>query len=149
VSASTAEDGTALRVLVDDYAYAVDNCDSAGVAALFSEDGVLELWPDPSSPTPRTIRRGRSEIVAAIDLMARYYATMHVIANHSSRIDGSAAQGWTRCLAHHVEGEPDARTDLVLAVNYFDAFVRTALGWRFTKREVHVLWTSTTAVDTP
>jgi hypothetical protein len=81
--------------------------------------------------------------------MARYYATMHVIANHSSRIDGSAAQGWTRCLAHHVEGEPDARTDLVLAVNYFDAFVRTALGWRFTKREVHVLWTSTTAVDTP
>jgi ketosteroid isomerase-like protein len=149
MSGSSVEDSSALRVLVDDYAYAVDNCDSAGVAELFSEDGVLELWPDPASPTPRTIRRGRSEIVAAIDLMARYYATMHVIANYSSRVDGDTAQGWTRCLAHHVEGEPDARIDLVLAVNYVDAFARTGVGWRFTKREVHVLWTSTTAVDTP
>lgn len=141
------DDRWQLRLLVDDYAAAVDDLDSAAVAALFTPDGVLELWPDPTSPTPRTVRRGRADIVRAIDLMSHYYATLHTIANHSVRLDGAQAEGRTRCLAHHVEGDPAARTDLVLAINYRDTFTRTDEVWRFARREVHVLWNSTVAVE--
>jgi len=33
-------------------------------------------------------------------------------------------------------------TDLVLTIRYHDAYARTPDGWRFARREVHILWTS-------
>jgi ketosteroid isomerase-like protein len=143
----TAIDRQELLELVDAYALAVDRTDGAGVAALFAEDGVLALWMDPASPDQTGERRGRDQIARAIDGLAQYRATHHTVSATQASVDGDAATGETSCTAHHVEVDGAKQRDRVLYIRYIDTFIRTAAGWRFSRREVHVQWVSLLPVN--
>jgi uncharacterized protein (TIGR02246 family) len=135
-----------IRQLVESYANAADRADGAGLAALFTEDGELELWMDPSRREPTGLRRGRDEITTAVNGIASYLATHHTIASSVATIRGDRAEGETRCVGHHVEGSPQVR-DRVLYLKYVEAFARVDGRWRFTRREVHVQWVSIQPVE--
>jgi uncharacterized protein (TIGR02246 family) len=135
-----------IRQLVEAYAAAADRADGAGLAALFTEDGELEPWLDPTHTTPTGIRRGRTEIAEAINGLSSYQATHHTIASSVAAIDGDRATGESRCVGHHIEGPPDVR-DRVLYIRYDDQLVRLDGRWRFRRREVHVQWVAIQPVE--
>jgi ketosteroid isomerase-like protein len=143
----TAAEQRELHELVERYAQAVDRADGAAVAALFTDDGVLATWMDPSSGRPTGERTGRADIAAAVDGIGRYVATHHTISSHTSTVDGASATGETLCTAHHVSDDDGTRTDRVLYIRYVDAFARTSSAWLISRREVRVQWASTLPVD--
>jgi hypothetical protein len=136
----------AARQLIEQYAAAADRADGAGLAALFTETGELEVWMDPTRNEPTGLRRGHGEITEAVNGIASYLATHHTIASSIVTIDGERAEGQTRCVGHHIEGPPDIR-DRVLYLRYDEQFARVDGQWRFTRREVHVQWVSIQPVD--
>jgi ketosteroid isomerase-like protein len=136
----------AIRMLIESYADAADRADGAAAAELFTPDGELELWFDPSASEPTGRRRGRAEIEAAIATLTRYHATHHTISSSVAEVSGERAQCRTRCVAHHVEGDPPVR-DRVLYIDYIDSLVRSAGGWRFSRRELRVRWTAIQPVE--
>jgi ketosteroid isomerase-like protein len=138
-----AVDRLPLRELVEAYALAVDRPDPAAVAALFAADGELVLFMDPAHGGETGRRRGRDEIEAAIRTISSYEATHHTISSTRADIDGDTAAGESRCEAHHLS----AGGDHVLYLHYLDSYRREAAGWRFTRREVHVVWSATHPVD--
>jgi ketosteroid isomerase-like protein len=135
-----------IRQLVETYAAAADRADGAGLAALFTDDGVLEVWMDPTSQVPTGIRRGHAEITTAVNGIASYLATHHTIASSVATISGDRAEGQTRCVGHHIEAPPDVR-DRVLYIRYDEQFARVDGRWRFTRREVHVQWVAIQPVE--
>ncbi|MBV9291996.1 MAG: nuclear transport factor 2 family protein [Frankiales bacterium] len=143
------DDVVLLRALVESYALAVDRADGAAVAGLFVDDGVLALWMDPASGEQTGGRRGRDEVAAAVDGIARYRATHHTISASGWTVDGDTARGETTCTAHHVEPVDDGSSyrDRVLFIRYADDCRRTAGGWRFARREVRVQWVTLLPVD--
>lgn len=143
----TAAERRELQELVERYAQAVDRGDGAAVAELFAEDGVLATWMDPNDPSTSSERVGRDAIATALDSLKRYVATHHTISSHSSVVDGAHATGETLCTAHHLEETGKGRHDRVLYIRYVDTFVRASGPWLFSRREVHVQWSSTLPVD--
>jgi ketosteroid isomerase-like protein len=146
----SAEIGTdphvAIRMLIESYADAADRADGAAAAELFTPDGELELWFDPSASEPTGRRCGRAEIEAAIATLTRYYATHHTISSSVAEVTGTRAQSRTRCVAHHVEGDPPER-DRVLYIEYLDTLEHSDGRWRFNRRELHVRWTAVQSVE--
>lgn len=136
-----------LQELVERYAQAVDRADGAAVAALFTEDGALVLFMDPATGEPTGERRGRGEIAEAVGGISRYAATHHTVSSHSSHVERLGATGETLCTAHHLSDEGGKRTDRVHYIRYLDTFARPGAEWLFSRREVHVQWTSTLPVD--
>jgi uncharacterized protein (TIGR02246 family) len=136
-----------IRQLVERYAEAADRADGAAVAALFTDDGVLEAWMDPTRDEPTATRRGHDEIATAVNAIASYRATNHTIASSVADVDGDRAQGGTRCVAHHVETPENGGHDRVLYIRYVEQFARIDARWRFTRREVHVQWVSIQPVE--
>lgn len=135
-----------IRQLVERYAAAADRADGAAVAALFTVDGELEVWMDPTRDEPTGLRRGHAEITEAVNSIASYLATHHTIASSVAMINGDRADGETRCVGHHIEGPPDVR-DRVLYIRYDEQFARVDGRWRFARREVRVQWVSIQPVD--
>jgi uncharacterized protein (TIGR02246 family) len=134
----------AVRDLVARYGTCADRGRSAELAALFTEDGVLEVAGSPPS-------RGRAEIVAFLDAMAEQFA------------DGGPSSGMIR---HHltlIDIEPDGPeaadgTVYFLAVRadgldhwgrYRDRLVRTDEGWRFRHRLVLIEGAHPSSTATP
>jgi ketosteroid isomerase-like protein len=128
-----------IRQLVEQYAAAADRADGPALAALFTVDGELELWMDPTRDEPTGVRRGHAELTKAINGMGQYLATHHTIASSVVTVGGDRAEGQTRCVGHHIEREPEVR-DRVLYINYDEQFARVDGRWRFTRRKVHVQW---------
>jgi len=143
----TAAERRELHELVERYAQAVDRPDGSAVADLFTEDGVLALWIDPSTEKQSSERNGRREIAKVVDGLTRYLATHHTISSHSSTVEGAHATGETLCTAHHVVDEGGKKHDRVLYIRYLDTFVRTSGPWLFSRREMHVQWISSLPVD--
>jgi ketosteroid isomerase-like protein len=136
-----------IRELVERYAQAADQTDGTALAALFTDDGVLESWLDPTRDEPTATHRGHEEIARAINRLTIYRATHHTIASSVASIDGDRAQGETRCVAHHVESDDAGVRDRVLYIRYVEQFIRVDARWRFTRREVRVQWVSIQPVD--
>ena len=133
----------ALRLLVDTYARHVDRRDTAAVAELFSAEGTLvahfHVGPD---GTP-VVRRGRTEITAALVAGLRpYLGTTHVVGGQVIDVDVDAgrAAGETVCLAHHVYERAGARRLFVMAVRYQDDYVCESGVWRFAERQLRLDW---------
>jgi uncharacterized protein (TIGR02246 family) len=141
------DDRFALRELVERYAQAVDRGDAAGVAELFTDDGVLATWMEPGRDEPTGERRGRAAIAAAVDGINRYVATHHTVSSTSAVVSGDTAIGETACVAHHVADDDGEVTDRVLYLNYRDEFRRADGGWQFRRREVRVRWAAVTPVS--
>lgn len=143
-------DRLAIRDLVDRYARAADRVDGAAAAALFTEQGALRIF-ERGRDEPVRERLGREAIAVAFAGLSRYEVTLHVVANHLVDLDGDVATGETYCLAHHVRslGEGAERSDYLMAIRYLDDFVRTAEGWRFSQRRLHLEFTQELPVSGP
>lgn len=131
----TAADRQELRELVEAYALAADRRDGAAAAALFAPDCTMSIHLDPTSTEPTSVRRGRDEIAAAMELLARWEATHHSISAAEFAIDGDLASGETTCVAHHFT----AGRDEVLFIRYAEDLVRLDGGWRFAHRDLRVI----------
>ncbi len=137
-------DEQALRRLSAAYAAAVDDRDGAGFAALFVEAGEL-LVPDvPGELRPVVSRSGHEALRRVPDGLRRFDRTFHQVSDHRFTIDGREATGEVQCVAHHVRAGRGAAggpgTDTVWFIRYTDDYVRTAEGWRFARRTLHLQW---------
>jgi len=141
-----------LRDLIDDYARAADRRDRAAFEALFAPDATVTVTRPGTEPHTY---RGVSEIGEIVPRLGHYLVTYHLVANHWCRVDGDVATGESYCQAHHVRGArgDDPASDLELTIRYQDAYRRNDFGrddggiWRFTSREVHILWTRVANLD--
>ena len=126
-------DRDALRALVESYARAVDARESVACAALFVEEGVLCRVGD-----DRFTRRGRAEIISALDTLVRYESTSHVLFDQRVTFDGDdRASGEVESEGHHVWADDAGRHDKVLTIRYEDSYVRDGDGaWRISVRQL-------------
>jgi ketosteroid isomerase-like protein len=137
-----------IRQLIERYAAAADRVDGEAAAALFTDDAVLVHWLEPASAEPTGTVRGPVAIAAAINRLAGYRATHHAISSSIAEVDGDRAAGETRCIAHHLRAQEDQLVqDHVLYLCYLDQFTRVDARWRFTRRELRVLWASVHPVE--
>ena len=125
-----------LTDLVHRYAARVDDRDPTGVAALFTDDGVLASPRPPRHLDPVLEATGAAEIAAALEQLSGMAVTQHAIVGLVlDADDAGVASGRVACIAHHVL--PDG-TDLVWHVTYRDRYRRTDADWRFVRRALHV-----------
>jgi hypothetical protein len=146
VSADEDHDRHRLRSLVDRYATAADTRDDARFVALFTRDAVLRINQSGRVLGTFAAPDGLVRATAPLD---QYAATMHLVANHACTLDGDVAQGATYCIANHLRQAGDAAENLAMVIRYDDRYARGADGaWRFTLRDLHILWTETRPAST-
>ncbi|HEY5096532.1 MAG TPA: nuclear transport factor 2 family protein [Acidimicrobiales bacterium] len=145
------EDEASLRSLSTAYAAAADARDGEGLASLFVDDGALVVPSLPSDLRPVVARRGHDALVQVAEMLRRFDRTFHLVTNHRFAVEGDAASGEVQCVAHHVSLTGDrpggdsasagpAGTDTVWFIRYRDRYRRSAAGWRFERRELHLQW---------
>ncbi|MDT0203215.1 nuclear transport factor 2 family protein [Nocardioides sp. AE5] len=144
----TGDDSVALRDLVNRYAALVDDRDPAGVAALFTDDGVLTTAGPPQSLEPTHRHRGTEEIRQALAGLDQLLVTFHAVTGElfDAGPDPDTATGRVSCLAHHISERDGALRDVTWAVTYRDSYRRTPSGWRFAERSAWVAFLSTSPV---
>ena len=142
-------DRAEIRRLVESYAGYADARKADELAGLFAEDGELVVWLEPTTQEP-SVRRGRPAIAEAIRFLNRFRHTQHLIANSVIEIDPSAATAHaeTQCTAHHLTVDGADASDWTVYLRYSDDFARIDERWYFARRELRVMWTTTTAVET-
>ena len=121
------EDLEAIRDLFVEYGRALDAGELEAFAALFTEDGHLQLGPLGSAS-------GRSAIVAlmakAIDGLVG--SSFHIISSPTIRLDADTATSevmWTV-----IHRQPDGSPRLTMTGRHRDELVRTVDGWRIARR---------------
>lgn len=131
---------TALRSLSERYAHAADRGDAEMFAAVFHDDGRLEVH-NPTGASEPAVRLGH-ELAAIPGRLRRYDATFHMLGQSTYDIAGDRATGETYCMAHHLTRNDDGATDAVMFIRYVDDYRRDAgAGWRIDVRRVMVDWT--------
>lgn len=140
----SAEDRWALRDLSAEYARLIDQRSFDEVGQLFTEHGVLA--------TARGERIGRQQIVEAMTGLLRWEATFHLVGQTSfTAASGSdtSAQGEVACIAHHWSDSTSDKTrvDHQMYIRYQDRYAKTADGWRFANRTLHVARTMDVPAD--
>ena len=130
-----------LRALVDAYATACDERDGEAFASLFAPDAALTIY-QPFESEPLATLEGAESMPGAIAPLSQYRATLHLMANHTTDVDGDSASGETYCLAHHLRPTADGGVeDLVMMIRYGDRYTKAGGAWRFAGRDVRILWT--------
>jgi hypothetical protein len=140
MGAEVTDERGALRALVEAYAACADRRDTAGFADLFTVDATLTTFDAAGAVGSRY--EGRSAIAEIPERLRRYDVTLHLVGGHHVEVDGATATGTVACEAHHVRGTDDR----VLMIRYVDGYLREDR-WRFTDREVRVLWVERRAVE--
>lgn len=140
------DDEVAIRLVIERYANGADLRQAEKVAALFTEDGVMEVWLEPGSDFS-TVRSGRDELTEAIGFLDRYRFTQHVIGNCAIDVDGDTAHGETHCTAHHITGSGDEASDRTIYLRYSDDFTQVDGRWLIRRRELRAQWIATTPVE--
>jgi ketosteroid isomerase-like protein len=148
LSPQEAADRLAIRELVDAYAYCADRRDASGQMGLFTDDADFLVYMDSRNPSPTQQLRGRDALAPVFDELNVYQATMHFNGQSTTVLDGDHASGVTYCLAHHVKVDGAARTLMIAAIRYLDAFVKHDGTWFFSQRKLMVDWTETRTLAT-
>jgi uncharacterized protein (TIGR02246 family) len=121
-------DRAQIRELTARYNRAFDDGDPDGFAATFIEEGVMEV----EGTFSVSGRDGLAEMVRHTP-----YGVVHVTVDATVEVDGDKAVQDVKMLVLSRPG-PDAasgaRTTLTNSGRYHDELVRTADGWRFTRR---------------
>jgi ketosteroid isomerase-like protein len=139
-------DRLALRGLAEAYASACDTRDDDAFVALFTPDATLTIDQEGRRLGAFDGPDGLRAATAPLD---GYRATMHFVGNHTCAIDGDRATGTTYCLANHLRpAGGDAVENLRMVIRYDDTYARGADGrWRFTARDLTILWTEAVPAD--
>jgi hypothetical protein len=128
-----------LRRTAELYAQGADRRDKALWGSIFTEDGMIEA--------PGMCLKGRANIVAALDVMARLYrATQHRVHNQVVAVDGDSAHGETYSTADHLSEADGQRTILTWAIRYQDRWQRVGGLWQFSHRLLVIDWTDTRTI---
>jgi uncharacterized protein (TIGR02246 family) len=125
-------DEAAIREVLLRYAHAVDRRDLDGVAACFT----------PNAAYSGSLGEGSIEVALAAlrERMRQYAGTMHFLGNQLIRVDGDSASSETYAIAYHQLRAQEERRNMAVGVRYLDTLVRTADGWRISRREVKLEW---------
>ena len=121
--------------LVHAYCRNVDLVNAEAVAALFTDDCIVDYGPGLGEPT-----HGSAVLAERLATgLPRFAATSHHVSNIQIEFDdsGDGATGCTYLYAWHrypAAGQPDAH----LWAQYHDRFVRTPDGWRIAERLLKV-----------
>lgn len=119
------------------FANGVDHRRYDDVAALFTEDGVLNRTGHPVA--------GRAALRAWLDTRPVDIATRHVCTNfHATRSAPDRAEGFTLFTFYRIAGD-DATDALPLAGpaavgEYTDQFRLTPEGWRIARRDIRIVF---------
>ncbi|MFF7216093.1 nuclear transport factor 2 family protein [Streptomyces sp. NPDC008238] len=134
-------DRIAIRELIDAYSHHADRRDVARQAALFTENAHLATYSgDPATTSPGMELHGRTELQNAFESLGEYTATTHFNGQSTIDVDGDRATGETYCLAHHLSEQEGESVLMVMAIRYFDAFVRVDGTWQFEDRALIIDW---------
>lgn len=127
-----------LTELASRYAVCVDARDFDGVAALFTEDGVL-VSPEHGELDPTVEAVGRDGVHATMAQLAGLSRTFHEVAGVVlDPIDDVTARGKVTCVAHHVTQRKGEWTDLTWHLRYEDRYRRTPEGWLISRRVLRI-----------
>ncbi len=136
-----AADIVALRQLIDRYACAVDDRESAALAALFVPGGRLIVYEADAPHEPTYVYQSAPDFATLVAEMERLYVrTFHLIGNVVCDVDGDRASGTVYCIAYHLRDDGRGAQIVTMPVRYRDSFVRTDAGWHFVQRLCIVQW---------
>ncbi len=139
-----AADRVAIRELIDAWGHCADRRRPEQQGGLFTADGTVSIYEgEPNLKEPVAVLRGQAEIIASLDVLNKYDATTHFNGQSDLLIDGTRAIGETYCLAHHLWVENGQRMLMVMAIRYYDQFVREGDRWLFAERKLITDWTDT------
>jgi SnoaL-like domain len=138
----SADDRLALRLLVDEYADAVDRKDRPALVGLFTPDGELRVQGEEGPAEGVYTGPG---ISSAIDVIDGFQRTFHHIGGALFRSDPTSPDGATgrvQCLAHHYDRTSNGPVDLVMFIRYLDEYARVGDStWLIARRQVVIEWT--------
>jgi len=130
----------AIRQLVDSFAYYADRTNAQRQAALFIENGTLEIYrSEPDTSKPVFVLKGRKQLEEAFNGLKKYDVTFHLNGQNSIKFGGDTT-GTVQCLAHHIFFENGKRTLQTEAIRYYDTYTRQNNRWLFVKRKLVIYW---------
>jgi 3-phenylpropionate/cinnamic acid dioxygenase small subunit len=125
------EDREAIRELLAEYCFALDECRFDAMGALFTETAE---WGPKRIPRKAVGPREIAELARSIvPLPGEGPVRRHLTTNIVIRLEGDAAQVKSNFL---MVRESAAGPMVAIAGTYLDHVVRTAAGWRFEHREI-------------
>ena len=144
-----ASDRVAIHKLIDAWAHHADRRRADDQAALLTENGTVTVYDgEPDGREPLMTRNGRAELRDALASLNRFSHTTHMNGQSALSIRGDNAIGETYCMAHHLFEEDGRRKLLVMAIRYYDDFVREGGRWFFAARRLVIDWSETRFSDT-
>lgn len=139
VDAQEAADIVALQQLVWTYCRAVDRRDLALLRSLYHDDAIDDHGT--------MFRGGPDDYVAWLpSMLARWEATLHMIANMVFVVDGDVAEGELVVIATHRTPPPDSRA-LTATGRYLDRYAKRDGIWRFLHRSLVLDWGDAAAIS--
>lgn len=123
--------------LCNDFVWTVDSWDYGGCVALFATDGAIERAGQMS--------RGHAGVRAFLDARPANRVTRHACSNVRITLTGASTASGTSCVTmFHAQATRDAPLPLPcpapLFAEYFDDYVLTAGGWKFSHRKIVVVF---------
>lgn len=115
------------------FAAALDAKDWEGYAALYADDGVLEL------PWGEVVTKDKL-VVSTSHNLGRFQATQHISTNHEVEVDGDTATSRSYLQATHVYPAELRRAHWVAGARYDCTFRRVDGAWRFTHVALTTSW---------
>jgi len=130
----------AIRELVDSFAYYADRTKAQRQAALFVENGTMEIYrSEPDTSKPIFVLKGHKELENAFKGLEKYNMTFHLNGQNSIKF-GDETTGTVQCLAQHILFEDGKRILLTEAIRYYDTYTHQNNQWLFVKRKLVIYW---------
>ncbi|MCD4524280.1 nuclear transport factor 2 family protein [Nocardioides sp. cx-173] len=141
----SAEDERALSELSARYAVACDMRDRHGFCDLFTDD-VVVMVHYAAEDRPR-VAVGLENVGRVPEQLTRYAKTFHMLgqSTYAEGEEPGTATGEIYCVGHHITGT-EPIVDVRMHLRYHDDYRHTDNGWRISRREVFVDFTTTEAV---
>jgi uncharacterized protein (TIGR02246 family) len=118
-------DRAKIRELTAHYNRCFDDGDPEGFAQAFTEDGIMEVAGGPTT-------KGREALAAMCKSVP--WGILHVTVDPIITVDGDTATQFVTLVVVGRPRKPGHQPKLVSSGRYEDTLVRTAKGWRFSRR---------------
>ena len=134
----TNADVLSLNQLAYRYAHAIDTCDEALLAEVFTPRGRMRVY-HPGEDAPFQDFSGPEELAQVPRTMRQAHRqTLHQMSNHLVELSGDEASGTVLCVARHLA--LDGRSALDVLIRYEDRYQRLDGRWRIADRKIRFLW---------
>jgi SnoaL-like domain len=141
ISPNEAADRLAIRELVEAYAHCADRRDAKGQMALFTADTHFVVYMNAKDPNPSQELHSREQLAPVFADLNKYAATMHFLGQTTIlTLTSNRGTGETYCIPHHLTIEGGKRQLMIVALRYYDTFVKVDGEWLFAERLLYVDW---------